>query len=473
MILPKNSTPTKKGLQPYWNEVCSMVSSRLWLPTAIDAEGVALNLSKGLSSITVETSWFSTALIIPAEEKHFDTIHSRSLTGLLSRNSDSANCVTKSRKIRLYPTHEQRAIFYRWLGASRFVYNRTLEYLKTLKDKRPPWTQVATDIILPSLPEWAVNIPYQIKKMAIKEACDAYTNVKQKYRHTGKTSILHFKSRKSRIQTCYIPKSAVSDKGIYYTLAGILHMAEELPENILDCELSFQQGRWYLCVPYKTAIKLGENQARIVALDPGVRTFQTFFSPEMAGVLGHHDFGRLVRLCHYLDDLISRYTIETNKKRRYRMKRAADRMRWKIRDLRDELHAKVCRFFVDNFDIILIPSFETQVMVKRERRKLHSKMVRSMLTWAHFRFKQRLIDVADQHGKVVIEVNEAYTSQTCSWSGEIVKIGSSEIICGSDSINMHRDVNGARGIFLRALAEQPSLKSFQRALVSNSGNFSV
>jgi putative transposase len=347
------------------------------------------------------------------------------------------------------------------------VYNRTLEYLKTLEGQRPTWTDIATDTILPALPEWAKEIPFQIKKMAVKEACDAFSGAKKKYLGTREFSELRFKSRKAPFQTCYIPKSAVKPHGIYPTISGVINYAEPLPVEFQDCELSYQQGRWFLCVPFKTVVQTGENQARIVALDPGVRTFQAFFSPDAAGVIGYHDFGRLVRLCRHLDNLISRYSTSKNKKQRYRMRKAADRMRWKIRDLRDELHAKTARFLVDNFDIILIPKFETSQMAKRESRKLRSKTVRAMLTWAHFKFKERLKDVALQYGKTVIEVREDYTSKTCSWSGEIVNVGSSERIRGSDGITMQRDVNGARGIFLRALAELPSLENLRRALVNN------
>ncbi|MBZ0288718.1 MAG: transposase, partial [Anaerolineae bacterium] len=224
------------------------------------------------------------------------------------------------------------------------------------------------------------------------------------------------------------------------------------------------------CVPFPTTVPMGENQARMVALDPGVRTFITFFSPDMAGVIGYHDFGRLVRLCHHLDDLISRRSTSKNKKQRYRMKTAENRLRWKIKDLRDELHTKTIRFLVDNFDIILVPTFETSQMVTREKRKLRSKTVRSMLTWAHYAFKERLKVVAMQSGKQVVEVDEAYTSKTCSWSGEMVNVGSSEYIRGSDGIRMHRDVNGARGIFLRALAELPLLETLQHALVSDAND---
>ena len=358
-------------------------------------------------------------------------------------------------------------MFRRWFGVSRYVYNQTVEYLRTIEGKRGTWTDIAKNI-LADLPEWAQEVPYQIKKIAVKDACDAYSNGKKKAKTNGQPFSLSFRSRKNPKQSCYIPKSAVFPQGIYYTISGAgLIYAEDLPENFADCRLIYRQGRWFLKVPYKTIVATGENQTRIVALDPGVRTFQTFYSPEMAGTLGEHDFGRLMRLCHHLDHLVAAISKEKHKKRRYRLRKAADRIRWKIRDLRDELHAKVARFLVDNFDIILIPTFETSQMVKKHRRKIRSKTVRSMLTWSHYTFKQRLQEVAFQAGKTVIEVNEAYTSKTCSWSGEIVKIGSSEIIRGSDGIVMHRDMNGARGIFLRALVELPSAEDFRRALVNN------
>ena len=60
---------------------------------------------------------------------------------------------------------------------------------------------------------------------------------------------------------------------------------------------------------------------------------------------------------------------------------------------------------------------------------------------------------------MVIDVCEAYTSKTVSWTGEIKKIGGARKIKGNDGRTMDRDLNGARGIFLRAVVDTPSLKS--------------
>ncbi|MDB9447700.1 hypothetical protein PN447_15540 [Anabaena sp. CS-542/02] len=60
-----------------------------------------------------------------------------------------------------------------------------------------------------------------------------------------------------------------------------------------------------------------------------------------------------------------------------------------------------------------------------------------------------------------MDVNEAYTSKTVSWTGEIIpNLGGANFVKSpSDGlVVMSRDINGARGIFLRALVDTPSLK---------------
>ncbi|WP_414423674.1 helix-turn-helix domain-containing protein [Synechococcus sp. R6-5] len=38
----------------------------------------------------------------------------------------------------MYPTAQQRQTLQQWLGTARFVYNRTLDFLKSLEGERPP-----------------------------------------------------------------------------------------------------------------------------------------------------------------------------------------------------------------------------------------------------------------------------------------------------------------------------------------------
>ena len=174
------------------------------------------------------------------------------------------------------------------------------------------------------------------------------------------------------------------------------------------------------------------------------------YAGDVCGKVGEADFSRIMRLCIDLDKLISRKAKSRNHRERRSLNRAIQRHRAKICNLIGELHRKTALFLVTNFDVILLPSFETQQMSDKVKRKIDKKSVRSMLTFSHFRFKQYLKYKADAYGKTVMEVNEAYTSITASWTGEIINIGSNRYI-RSQGITVDRDINGARGIMLRAL----------------------
>lgn len=113
-------------------------------------------------------------------------------------------------------------------------------------------------------------------------------------------------------------------------------------------------------------------------------------------------------------------------------------------------------FQCKNFETIFIPIFETSQMAKRSKRKITSKTARSMLTFAHYRFKQFLKAKAEEYGCKVVEVSEAYTSKTCSYCGTMQEIGSKKILqCKGCGAVVDRDLNGARGIYLRALGTSP------------------
>jgi putative transposase len=364
---------------------------------------------------------------------------------------------TRTRKIRFYPNPKQKTMLKQWLGVSRLAYNKTIEYLKQ-EGTTASWKAIKTDLIN-SLPDFAEAVPYQIKSIAIKDACDAVKKAKKDYLRTGQIQKVKFRSRKQPQQSFYLPKSAIKEHGFYVRLLGKdIRFREKMPDELMDARVVVQNGRWFVCIPTQITNRDPDNQGRVVSLDPGIRTFLTFYSETSCGHLGRGDFGRIQRLSHHLDDLISR-TSKAKGAKKCRMRKAQQRMRNKISDLVDELHHKTARFLVANFDVILLPTFDTGEMAKRAKRKIRSKSVRSMMTFSHYQFKKFLVCKAFEHGKIVIETNEAYTSKTVSWTGEIVNnLGGAKVIRSKETgLQMDRDLNGARGILLRALVDTPSL----------------
>ena len=457
------STLSARVCSPYWNALCAEISSRLSLPVVTDSHGLGSSFFSSWSNKTVEKSWFSTKLYT-VPNQNLQQIYSQSFTSFPVECTDLESIPRKSRKIYLRLDLKQKAIIKQWFGVTRYVYNQTIELLKDGIVKAN-WKAIKGDI-LNGLPDWCKDTPYQIKSIAIKDACKAVSNAKLKFIHTGTVNRCSFKSRKDPKQSCYIPKSAVSDKGIYHTILGEVKLTESLPHNFGDCRLVCAYGDYYLTLPLVSLQLETESQGRVVALDPGIRTFLTFYSESSFGWLGNKANIKIQKLCFKLDDLCSAISKSSGQLKR-RLKKAANRIRAKIQNLVSELHKKSAKFLVNNFDVILLPTFETSQMAKKGRRRIRSKSVRQMLTLSHYQFKQFIKHKAFEHNKVVLDVNEAYTSITVSWTGEMVKIGGSKIIKSpSTGQTMDRDINGARGIFLRALVDTPWLRENLSLIIS-------
>lgn len=445
-------TSKEKDLKPFWNTQKKEFSKKLWLPIGIDFADLDLNLQNGLSKEMVENSWFSKKYLSAHKKKWFKTYYPSSISSVVE-STGFENIQKKSRKIRVYPSLEQKKILRKWFGVARYTYNKTIEYLKQPGTKAS-WKKIKTDIIH-SLPEWAKEVPYQIKSIAVRDACIAVSNAKKKCQKGSGFQDVKFKSRKKREESIYIPKSAIKDQKIYPTLLGELKtFREKIPFTKYDARLKFEYGRYYLSVVINANKKFSENQREdFIALDPGVRTFQTFYSQEVAGKIGNNDMKRIYRLCDAMDKNISRASKVRSKERR-KIRRKNDRIRFKIKNLIEEIHHKTALFLVMNYAYILLPSFETSQMVSN----LYSKVARAMLTWSHFKFKTFLKFKAKEYGAKVIEVDESYTSKTCGRCGFILKnLGGKKVFrCPRCGLVIDRDYNGVRNVYLRTLADTPS-----------------
>jgi putative transposase len=444
-----------KVYKPYWSDLCAAISSQLLLPVETDYVASDLNSSNLWQNKTVGQSWFSQALYT-AQNLNLQPIFLPSFTSSVAECTASEATARKSKKIRIFLNPKQKALVKQWFGVSRYVYNTTIKYLQQPGTKAN-WMAIKTEI-LNSLPDWAKPVPYQIKSIAIKDACLAVKKAKADFKKTGKICRCQFRSRKDTKQSLYIPKTAIKEAGVYHSILGQSKLKEALPKDFSDGRLTLAYGEYYVIVSEEVQPLKTDNQGRVVALDPGVRTFMTFFTETSNGWVGKDSNLQIQKLCFKLDKLISKMSKAAAMQRK-RFKKAADRLKAKIQHLVKELHHKTARFLVDNFDVILLPSFESSQMVSKSRRKIRSKTVRQMLTLSHYQFKKHVEWKAWETGKVALtNLNEAYTSKTVSWTGEIKKIGGSRIIKDANGNSMDRDLNGARGIFLRALVDTPWLR---------------
>ena len=78
-----------------------------------------------------------------------------------------------------------------------------------------------------------------------------------------------------------------------------------------------------------------------------------------------------------------------------------------------------------------------------------------MLSLGHSQFKIYLKWIAKKRGKLVIDVDESYTSKTNPFTGELMKIRSARSFKFKGK-RYDRDVNGARNIFIKNTMREDS-----------------
>ena len=122
------------------------------------------------------------------------------------------------------------------------------------------WKAVKTDIIH-AAPERLQAAPYQVRSIAVRDACLAVRRCKQTNKELAAAknagqrldesfAVVKFRSRKNPRQGCFIP-AAVSAHGVYHTILGDRRMAETIPDEPKDSRLTLHNGQYHLSVPVK------------------------------------------------------------------------------------------------------------------------------------------------------------------------------------------------------------------------------
>ena len=373
----------------------------------------------------------------------------------------------KVRKLRVFPTKQQKEKLKQWFGAARWTYNKCVEVQRSGALMGKSLTENAKLLrsrflkqeVLNDDKAWLQAIPFDVRDEALRDCLKAIdsTLANPKVRHFE----MKFRSLKDESQSIVLRKKHWNKKrGMYSDVFSVqnLKCEQELPEKLdHDCRfVRTRLGHYYLCMPVDVKSSDGQaplaSQHSTISLDPGVRTFMTGFDADgMWCEWGKDDMTKIFRLCNSIDSLQRRWK-EVGHHKRYRMKIAARRVRLKIRNLVDDLHKKLAKWLCENYRCVIIPEFETSQMVTKGKRKLNSKTARAMLTWSHYRFRQRLLNKAREYRSCqVIVADEAYTSKTCGRCGEInAKLGGAKTFhCSQCGYEADRDANGARNILLR------------------------
>lgn len=354
------------------------------------------------------------------------------------------------------------------MGCYRVVFNRALAFSKkTGRCDAAAFTEMGKRFVASRniQEDWLRDCPQVIRSVAIRDLKAAFSsNFEKRKKNPGHRFDIRFKSKKEPLKAVRIEtKNAavrVEDGRLSFFPTKLRPMrfdARALKGLSLDYDVTISKdklGRFSLHVPLYRENQPEKEAAGWCAVDPGVRTFLTTYSLDAVNKIGQGAATRLFRLCRWLDDLLSRITKTTGRQRRWRMRRAAARMRLRITNLVRELHWQAAAYLTHHYTDIALPVFETQRMARRLSRKLTSEQTRRMLTLSHYTFRQRLQHKAAKEGCRVHMVGEEFTSKTCTRCGFIKhNLQGAEVFrCNACGLRIDRDIGGGRNIALKNYA---------------------
>ena len=447
---------------PYWNNNCIENTQKLWLPENINFT------NKNTIIQRYKTNQQRHKLLLPDSNK------------LKSNEFEDVKTVKRMKKFRIYPTQQQKDILRGWFGTYRYIYNKMVSISKNpygeyglewlyerhyyldffeLRDWHVTRVWNGGRVTNTTLNDWEFNTPKHIRANAIKTFTTALkTNIKKIRKfHSISKFCMRYKSKKNNNQMIGgIEKDCIEvvSDGFKmfntFTDNSIFKVKSRTKKELRnfniegDSIITFNGVHYHILIPYNKKTKQKKERHDIIALDPGVRTFQTGYSEKE--VLKASSRQELIRKLYNKID-----AIKSNVKKKSRKRRGVLKYENKIKNIVNDIHYKTVNYLINNYNDVLLPEFDSQDMVQGHLSKITK---RHLNTLRHYRFKQRLLDKCKEIKNFrVFIVNESYTTKTCSNCGNLKEVGSSKIYnCSNCNVIFDRDINGARGILLKHLS---------------------
>ena len=420
----------------------------------------------------------------------------------------------RSYKIRLYPTKEQKMEMKKWFAAARRAYNSAIDMV-TKQGHPCNLVKLRKEIAVSNKlkTDWERDVPTTVRVAAIKQATDAIKinlkkgkKFKMKFRsfkrstqetiqlekqypkelaklraEVGKDAI-HGTSAIHSIMRYHSSGSKKAYAGIRFaekTKLGKLGYVSMRDSNWLIDKLVEDNGlsengnlvwdkrsnNFYMIatldVPKPRDPDPLWQEKRLVSLDPGSKTFQTYYSPDgthgdlLVGMDAyvHRQNERIADVTRDIQQLKKDKDLPScvRQRRISHRSKLLKRLRCKIENWRMNVHYGAANFLLREYDVIFLPEFKTSRMVVRSTRNIPKSVVKSLYGLAHYQFKMRLKSKAEMYaGRHVVDIKEPGTSKTCGACGHWnATLGGKRLYdCDNCGIRIDRDVNGARNNLL-------------------------
>lgn len=512
-ILVQELISNVKDSKPFWTPVYKKISEKLLLPTETDFPDLVSNLSNASLKNQEEESKFLTMKYTKAQNKNLQkTCYQLSTSTVVNKwvNENTQKRIKlKNLKIQIYPTLYQMKIFDKWIKTSHYVYNKTVAAIDNgdeknfikLRDKlvtnvtrkndinyerltnliktlNKEISETDNEFLLKDLNEklinaknekkqiklqknnfvnkWELDTPKEIRAGAVNDVIKAYSTG---FSNLKAGNIKHFKLGFRKItnnkKSFVLPHSFIENKDGNLKIAPKFFKDDPLflmgkktikkHKNIQinnDCRVIQERNKYWISIPQPTNLKDKLTPLNYCGIDPGVRTFLTSF--EKDGVMEYNHPKNVLKKLNEKIDLLNK--LKTSKRNKFKIEE-------KKENIINEVHWKSINNILKRNDFVFYGDIKSHDIVKKNTNKFLNRDVNDL---KFYKFKQRLIYKANVLNKQVFNVNERYTTMTCSSCGNLNNVGKNKIykcenqIC---KITLLRDISAAKNILMKGIVK--------------------
>jgi len=420
-------------------------------------------------------SWFNMNQTIYKNVPKYDT----------SMKKPSDDIIIKCEKIKIYPTIKQKDILISWMNCYIKMYNETISIFKRYRMRKKNLTRNCKKIrtyhmkykkekIIKNSQLLKYNSSTKVNShvldYAIKQACSNYKSCLTNLR---RNNIKHFRLRYLKqtkrnkiiiIEKAFVAKNINTFCSKIFTENFKWDNDFKLKNIKKDFIIHYDNltGEFYLLNPVEDKTYKSNNKKNTISLDPGIRKFMVGFTNN-----------KTVEICTNLKKRINKLfkKIDNVKNENKSIKRKVEQHYYKkIKNTIYDMHWKVIKYLTDNYENILIGNLSTKSIIRNRPGNYLNKNTKRIASFMRlYVFKQRLQFKCLERKIGFKEIDEAYTSKTCSKCGYLnYNLGGNEIFkCKNCKYKIDRDINGARNILINSMEIFDMMKAYKKILADH------
>lgn len=395
---------------------------------------------------------------------------------LYKNNNDLTDKLKKTIIYEIKPTIEQKNILLFWFDIYITMYNKILEKVKKIRKneniiqkKNVKLNELNLNLDLATIKKEFIefketlaniknpitkkinNINKHILDYAIK---DAITSIKSiisnlNNNHIKNTRLRYIKKDKNKKiikiekNICQTNSFCSSVLGKNLTIIPALKFNEI--KEVATLQYDKKKDKFYFLVKEKVKQKEKNKNKdkKIIALDPGFRTLLTGISNDHVIEIGIDPLNPVKKIIKKIEKIRE---IKIKNKRR-QLKRREERLNNYINDM----HNKITKKIVSDYDEILIGNMSTKSIVENETTNKENKKKANNLKI--YKLREKIKNKCIKENKSYKLVNEYNTSKKCSNCGKIKKDlgGNKEYKCEGCKKEYDRDVNACKNILIKSI----------------------